>query len=247
MRRFVSIIAAFITCHGLLDEETVRVLKKGASFFLIGLALCPLLAGQQSTWQPFTERRPYLDPRAALNKDAEATDPAGIHHYAEDLAHYLLPDKAGDRYINAFADRLAKAEQEARDGKRKLIPDTAVLEAFYKVTRTANPSSMADLTALRRFRTDPWLARQYPALITADRNGTNCYPGEAVFLLASLLLTNALESNIAPSAPPAVPSSSSSGSTPYFGYGDSMTGVYMMQNPHDIQKLFNRVAKILDI
>jgi hypothetical protein len=218
---------------------------------VLGVALGPLAASQQPAWKPFTERRPYLDPRAALNKDAEATYPNGIHFYAEDLAHYLMPDKAGEEYINSFADRLATAEQEARDGKRKLIPDAVVLKAFYKVMKRANPPTMADLAALRRFRTDPRLDRQYPALFTADRNGTHCYPGEAVFLLATMLQGDEWRMNIAPSVPPPAPSSSSLESTPYV-YArrvDSMivAPVYMMQNPHDIQKVFNRVAKILDI
>lgn len=234
-----------------LKSTSVRFSLFAALF--LGSGFGSFAASQQSTWKPFTERRPYQNPRAVLNKDAEATDPAGIHFYAEDLAHYLLPDEAGEKYINSFADRLATAEQEAREGKRKLIPDTAVLEAYYKVFKKAHRSPTTDLAALRRFRTDPRLDRQYPALLTADRNGTNCYPGEAVFLLASLLQTDALQTNAAPSAPPAIPSSSSSpspsGPTVYARLIPSMTvaHVYTMQDPHEIQKVFNRAAQILNI
>jgi len=176
---------------------------KLAAVFIIGSTLGPLAAGQQSTWRWFTERRPYLDTRAAVNKDAQASDPAGIHYYAEDLAHLLLPDKAGDSYIDAFADRLAKAEQAAREGKRKLIPEAKVVEAFNKM---ADPQMAGNADALRRFRTDTYLVKEYPALLTPDRNGTNCYPGEAVFLLTILLQTDGYP--VAP-APPPPPSANS--------------------------------------
>jgi len=124
-----------------------------------------------------------------LNIDAQAAvDFAGIRYYAEDLAHLLLPSKAGDAYINSFADRLAKAEQETREGKRKLIPDTQVVEAYNELTRKESfRAKMANLGALRLYRRDSYPAKTWKAVITAGRNGTNCYPGEAIFLLTVLL------------------------------------------------------------
>jgi hypothetical protein len=155
---------------------------------LAGSVPCPSVAGQQPAWRPFTERRPYLMPPVALNEDAEASDPAGIHFYAEDLAHFLLPEEAGDKYIDSFADRLAKAEQDAREGKRKLIPDTQVVAAYNQMARSENPrAKTANLSALRLYRTASYPARTWTAVITASRNGTNCYPGEAIFLLTVLL------------------------------------------------------------
>ena len=107
---------------------------------LAGSALLPSVASQQPAWQDFSQRRPYTNVYNILNKDAQAAvDPAGIRYYAEDLAHLLLPSKAGDKYTNSFADRLAKAEQEAREGKRKLIPDTKVVEAYNEMARKENP------------------------------------------------------------------------------------------------------------
>lgn len=164
---------------------TVRTFS---AYLFLGSTLCTSPLCQQDTWQPFNERRPYTSINDMLNKDAQASDPEGIHYYAEDLAHMLLPEKAGDEYINSFASRLAKAEQEAREGKRKLIPDTQVVATYNEIARKENPrAKMANLNALRLYRTDSHDAKALTAVITADRNGTNCYPGEAIFLLTLLL------------------------------------------------------------
>lgn len=159
---------------------------------LLGSSAGPSAFGQQAKWKPFSERRPLTNVGAMLNQDAESSDPAAIHSYAEDLAHFLLPDRVGERYLNSFADRLTKAEQEAREGKRQLIPDTQVAEAFDEIAKTTSlPAMPNSLEALRQLRTDPRIVRKYPALITADRNGTNVSPGEAVYLIAVLLLKDA--------------------------------------------------------
>jgi len=126
-----------------------------------------------------------------LNKDAQAADPAGIHYYSEDLAHMFLPEKVGDDYINSFGDRLAKAEQLARDGKGKLIPEAEVARTFNELLKKigAPPSIKTDADAIHQFRSHAASIKALPALLTADRNGPNCFPGEAVYLL-SLLLSN---------------------------------------------------------
>ncbi len=224
-------------------------LNKLAAVFIIGSALCPFAVGQQPEWRDFSQRRPYTGVRSMLNKDAEASDSAGIHYYAEDLAHLLLPDKAGDSYINSFADRLAKAEQAAREGKRKLIPDTQIVEAFDEIVKKANlPPMAANLDALRRFRTDTYLGKQYPALLTPDRSGTNCYPGEAVFLLTVLL-----DADSNPKAPPPPPAPSANLHTPgptMFAREvrpSSSVGLSLMQSHHRIVKIFNGVARTLGI
>jgi hypothetical protein len=213
---------------------------------VLGVALGPLAASQQPAWKPFTERRPYTGVGNMLNKDAQASDPAGIHYYAEDLAHLLLPDNAGGKYIDSFADRLAKAEREAREGKRKLIPDTQVVEAYNELARKENPrAKMANLGALRLYRTDSYPARTWTAVITANRNGTNCYPGEAIFLLTVLLPA---DGDLTPSASPSLPYPVNAPAT-----GSFMTSGYIRmtiqgtQNRRQILKEFNALAKSLGI
>jgi len=53
----------------------------------------------------------------------------------------------------------------------------------------APPTLRADEASLRRFREHAVSIKAFPALFTAGRNGTNCNPGEAFFLLY-LLISN---------------------------------------------------------
>ncbi len=213
-------------------------LNKLAAIFIIGSAFGPLVSGQQATWRPFTERRPYLMPPVVLNKDAKASDPAGIHLYAEDLAHYLLPEGVGDKYTNSFADRLAKAEREAREGTRKLIPDTQIVEAYNELLKRENLTTKpANLDSLRRYRTDSYPAKTYSALITADRNGANCYPGEAVFLLTVLRQNDGDPYNLTPVV-----------SGPRQGSVEQIMGLNVLgQSRRRIIEEFNAVAKTFGI
>jgi hypothetical protein len=51
----------------------------------------------------------------------------------------------------------------------------------------APPSLRAAEESLRKYRAYAASIKAFPTLLTADRNGTNCNPGEAVFLLYLLL------------------------------------------------------------
>jgi hypothetical protein len=124
-----------------------------------------------------------------LNREAEASDPAGIHQYSEDLLGLVVPDRVGYSYLNALTARLAKAEQLAREGKGKLIPDAEIVRVFNALMRKIGaPSAFkADEAGLREFRARSIAVHTFPALLSANRNGTNCNPAEAVYLLHLLL------------------------------------------------------------
>jgi hypothetical protein len=147
------------------------------SIFVTALAFCAVSAGQQP--------RHLISTSGFFNREAEASDAAGIGEYSHDLASLIVPEQAGPDYINSFADRLAKAEQEAREGKRKLISEADVVRAFNEMMKRsgASPSVTANAGALRRFRAHGAAIGAFPALLSADRNGTNCNPGEAVYLI----------------------------------------------------------------
>jgi len=177
----------------------VRGRSASKAFLTIFLALslmpcgfCPPVCAQQSEWKPFTYRHSFTTIDDMLNKDAQAVDPAGIHYYGEDLAHLIVPDQAGTAYIDAFADRVTKAEEVARKGKRKLVPEADVVHAFNELMRQigAPPSIRADADRLHKFRVHAVTVGALSAVLTADRNGTNCYPGEAVYLLSVLLISD---------------------------------------------------------
>jgi hypothetical protein len=139
-----------------------------------------------------------------FNQEAMASDFRGIHKYSEDLIGLIVSNPANDdstrQLANRFADRLANAEQAARTGNGKVVPEVAVAKAFndlmYEIG--APPSMRATVASVHGFRDHAASIKVFPALLSADRNGSNCNPGEAVFLL-SLLLSDSgvlLEGNI---------------------------------------------------
>jgi hypothetical protein len=178
-----------------------------------------------------------------LNDDAKASDTVGIHYYAEDLTHLLLPNNAGEPYINSFAGRLTRAIQETRDGKRKLIPETQVIATFNELAKNENLAVMANADSLRRYRTESYFAKTYPTLFTANRNGTNCEPGEAVFLLSQLIR---LGGDLTPPKPPEL-SAPANAQPPFMMVGTKQDVIQGSQTPKQVAKEFNAVAKSLGI
>ncbi len=165
-----------------------------ATFYaiLFGTALCPVMIGQEPAWRPFNSRQPYTTIDDMLNKDAQASDSASIQYYGEDLAHLIVPDQAGTEYRKSFADRLAKAEQAARERKRKLVPESNIVEAFNALMKKVGAPTFirANRDKLHQFRTHASTVGALPAIITANQNDTECYPGEAVFILWVLVNTD---------------------------------------------------------
>ena len=131
-----------------------------------------------------------------FNQEAAASDPAGIHKYSEDLIGLVVPNPEGAdsvrQFTNHLADRLANAEQAARARDGKLIPEAAVVKAFNDLMQEigAPPSMRASAETVSGFREHAASIEAFPSLFSADRNGTNCNPGEAVFLLFLLLSDN---------------------------------------------------------
>jgi hypothetical protein len=98
----------------------------------------------------------------------------------------------GEKYAANLADRLARAEQTARTGNGKLVAVSDVVRAFNDLMKEvgAPPSVRTDENAVQKFREHAAAINAFPALFSANRNGTNCYPGEAVFLLGLLIMGN---------------------------------------------------------
>lgn len=157
-------------------------LRYAALALVVGSAFCPLLAGQQP---PHCAQITFC----LFNQEAEASDPAGIHKYSEDLIGLIAPPEANKADFEPLADRLARAEQMARAGKGKRVAEADVARAFNELmAELGAPSSLrADEASMRGFREHAVSIKAFPALLSADRNGTNCNPGEAVFLLHLLM------------------------------------------------------------
>jgi hypothetical protein len=147
-----------------------------------------------------------------FDQEAAASDPAGIHKYSRDLIDSILPNRwtygqspsgrmemfmvefLGEDYAAKLADRLAQAEQRVRVGNGKLIAESDVARAFNDLMKEigAPPSLRTDEASIHRFREHAAAIKAFPALFSEDRNGANCNPGEAVFLLSLLISDNGI-------------------------------------------------------
>jgi hypothetical protein len=148
-----------------------------------------------------------------LNKEAEASDPNGIRAYSKHLIQMLPGIRGGEEsYADSLTDRLARAEVMARQGKRKLIAEVEIAKAFNDLMRrTGAPVWLkANLDSVESERSG-W-EKQLPALISREKNGTYCYPGESVYILETLIenvgtppapLSSSGPSVIGPGIPPA--------------------------------------------
>lgn len=145
-----------------------------------------------------------------FNQEAAASDPVGIHKYGRDLVDLILPNQCtdgqspsgrmeifqveflGEKYAAKFADRLVRTEQMARAGNGKLVPEASVVKAYNNLMwKVGAPQSyQTNEEDLHKFRARAAVLSAFSALFTANRNGSNCYPGEAVFLLYFLISNN---------------------------------------------------------
>jgi len=158
----------------------LNVLKRLVVALVSGLALCPLPGVTQISARP-----PNLI--ETLNKEAGASDPAGIYSYSQHLLSLLANEKVEAMPIASFSDRLARAELLARRGKRSHISSVDIAAVFNDLMKNVNaPQSMrADAAPVEKMRVA--LERMAPNLVLQRPAGESCYPGEAVFLVFLLI------------------------------------------------------------
>jgi hypothetical protein len=177
-----------------------------AAAFALGLGICPLAASQQI--QPRAASIPNSfqlaktePPDVTLNKEAKASDAAGIHRYSERLVGLLVPARAGQKYIRSLSDRLATAEQLARAGKANLVPEAKVAQAYNDLMRRIGaPASLySEEAVVHRMRHDWFVADSNLDSVSAHPN--DCNPGEAVYLLVALFWNNGGPHKDPPSTP----------------------------------------------
>jgi hypothetical protein len=167
--------------------------KALSSLFLAGVmafTLCPLLSGQRPFGSHLVRVRPFTTIDDALDREAQASDPAGIHQFSEDLIGLVVPEQAGENYLDSITDRLANAEGLAREGKGKLVPETEIVQVFNDMMRRIGAPFKTDEATVRKFREHSIAVPSLPALLTANRNGTACSPAEAFYLLYLLFWAN---------------------------------------------------------
>lgn len=140
------------------------------------------MAGQELTRHPFS----ILD---SFNQEAAVTDPDSLQKYSADLMDLLVPISVKGMDVSAEATHLAQAEQMARAGQGRLVPELSVVQAFNAlIDRIGAPGNFrASEDTVHEFRAYAAATKAFPAVFSASRNGANCTPAEAVFLLYLLI------------------------------------------------------------
>jgi hypothetical protein len=136
-----------------------------------------------------------------LIANAEAADtPEGSKAYAQQLAQMFVSPRAGDLYVDAFADRLSKADMLARRGEKSLISESTITQAFNDLMGRVHSPLRTDAKVVHALRNTLYAVS--PALSTVNSNGSECLPSEAVDLMTQLVEHNgSLEDPCSPSIP----------------------------------------------
>jgi hypothetical protein len=123
-----------------------------------------------------------------FNREAAEIASEAVHRYSKDLTQLIVPAEDRSMPMDSFTNRLTQREIMARAGQVPLIPEADVAHAFDELMKTiGEPTIRTNLEALRRVREQGSLV--FPSLFSKESNGTNCNPGEAIFLLY-LLISN---------------------------------------------------------
>jgi hypothetical protein len=177
-----------------------------------------------------------------LNKEARASDPAGIHEYSQHLIQILVTNGTDSAFGASLTDRLARAEIMARQGSRRLISEADIAQAFNAFLReTGAPNALtANVDAVHSNRVA--FEGALPSVISQKANGSLCNPGEAVWVV-SMLIANIGRST----APP-----SQLGHEPHFGAGAApvqrhLELFYARHSRSEVAKAFDHLLNHLRI
>jgi len=128
-------------------------------------------------------------PGVVLVEEAEAADTKeGNQKYAKHLTEEFVWRQTGDAYISAFSNRLSEADFMARQGKRKLIPESAVVQAFIDLMTQTGGSFRTDTNIVHQLRIS--VLEVSPALSTVKTHDSECLPSEAIMLMLQLVSHN---------------------------------------------------------
>jgi hypothetical protein len=122
----------------------------------------------------------------SLIKEAQAADTEeGMEDYSKLLIKMLVGDQAGAAYATALSHRLAVSELMARHGKRKLIPESSVAQAFNELMKQvgAGPAPPIETNPLIVHQLRVAVYNTSPVLSSLDSHSSECLPSEAVFLM----------------------------------------------------------------
>jgi hypothetical protein len=193
-----------------------------------------------------------IDLLIALAKAADTRE--GARAYSEHLIKMLVPaKKAGNAYTSALSRRLAMADLAAREGKRSLIPEGSVAQAFNDLMRQAADNSGRPAGASDRpIETNASVVHQLrlrlyngsPHLSSVDSHSSECLPSEAMLIMQQLLITDGA---VALSDPSSTPRAHRAGevriSSRKFPTADSLVSRYVVSHSRsETVKLYDNLA-----
>lgn len=185
-------------------------LKILAVALVLGLAFCPLLTGQKHPRHPTSVPDLFNQVGSAsmlpknlwvqsLIEEAEASDTReGLQKYSEYLITLVVGEQVKSEYISTLSKRLIASEQMTRDGKRKLISENSIVDAFNQLMKqvqiSAAPALVTNVTTVHQLR--EVLYNTSSSLSSLKSSDSDCHPTEAALLMVFLLRNNGAISSV---------------------------------------------------
>jgi hypothetical protein len=214
----------------------------------IALLLCPAIAMSQV---PTKNARAKPQAITEIIAEAKAADsPVENYKYAKRLTDWFVTKQTGDAYLDAFSERLTKADLMARHHEREWISESTIVDAYNYLLKQAGGNSsnspQADINTLHHLRIT--LSEVSPALSTVNSHKSECLPTEAVQLMIQLLEHNGSIEGLCPPTPGA--NGTLVQQNPCIVKDDAlslMSKYSRSRSPSEQQKSFDHVAKLFGI
>jgi len=172
-----------------------------ASVLPIALLFCPAVVLSQV---PTNNAHPKPEIVTEIIAEAKAADsPEGNYKYARHLTDWFVTKQSGDAYLDAFSERLTKADLMARHRELEWISESTVVQAYNYLLKQIgghpNNPPQANVNTVHQLRIT--LSEVSPAFSTVNSNNSECLPTEAVQLMIQLLEHNGSIEGLCPPTP----------------------------------------------
>lgn len=212
----------------------------------ISLIQTSYLVSQPETKGGAMSTRPGSHVIQNLISEAQAArmSPSSARVYMDHLNSLFISPRAGNGVIAAMSTRLESAENLARAGKRPLVNEDAIVQAFdgliAHVSGSSSQTSRTSNESVHHLRLA--LRDMSPSLSTVDSNPTRCMPSEAILVLVFLVWNDRSQSSHAAEEAGTVLIRNSS--------DDARSLITKYVNSHsrsDCEGLYGRVVKTLGL
>ena len=214
----------------------------------VALLLCPVVALSQV---PTNNAHPKPEIVTEVIAEAKSADSSeGNYKYARRLTDWFVTNQSGDAYLDAFSERLTRADLMARHHEREWISETTVVEAYNYLLKQLgghrNTAPQTNVNTVHQLRIT--LSEVSPALSTANLHKSECLPTEAVQLMIQLLEHNGSIEGLCP--PTSGPNATLVQQNPCVVKNDAlslMSKYSRSRSPSEQQESFDHIAKLFGI